>query len=94
MSTPDAQEHYPYLATLIEQGATLEEVLQFLQDRDYYMIPSIKAVRYLYRVSLREAKQLVHTSQTWSDERPTLDAFHDSIEQSFLNPNRERNEES
>lgn len=26
MSTPDAEAHYPYLATLIEQGATLEEV--------------------------------------------------------------------
>lgn len=94
MSILNAQEHYSYLATFIEQGATLEEVLQFLRERDYYMIPSIKAVRYLYGVSLREAKQLVHTSQTWSDERPNLDAFHDSVEQAWNELNRDTEEES
>jgi ribosomal protein L7/L12 len=52
---------------LIEAGADREMILLFFRDNGMNKIDSIKSVRLLYKMSMAEAKELVHRSNTWAD---------------------------
>lgn len=79
----DVSVYYDTLKVQIENGWTLEMVLQFLREHTNDMISCIKAVRHLYGVSLRDAKMMAHTSETWGDKRAEFDKFHDALFNQF-----------
>ncbi len=66
---------------MLAAGASIEEVLAFLRQHEYSKIASIKAVRQLQGVDLREAKRIVHLSDAWQDRRQQDDEFHEALEE-------------
>jgi hypothetical protein len=61
-----------------DHGA-LDPVLQFLRDRGYYKIDSIKVVMRLLGKPLRETNALVHLSPVWADTREGDDLLQDQF---------------
>jgi hypothetical protein len=59
-----------------DEGNSIEEVLRYLRSNGFSVLDSIKVTMRLTGVSLAEAKQVVHTSEAWSDRRAMHDAFH------------------
>lgn len=64
-------------------GEDLDATIAFMRREGFWIIPCIKAVRTLRGVSLGEAKDLVHLSPAFADQREAHDAFHDVAEQSL-----------
>ena len=65
------------------RGATTEEILRFYRDSGVSVPHSVQMLRKLTNVSLAEAKQIVHFSQTWADLREAHDRFHDTLERAL-----------
>ncbi|HEX6507105.1 MAG TPA: hypothetical protein VF221_05680, partial [Chloroflexota bacterium] len=55
----------------LDAGATTEELLRFLRDNGANPIDSIIVLRAFLKISLKEARQLLHASETWSQFRYT-----------------------
>jgi len=56
-------------------------VLAQLRSDGFSPVESIKVTRAVLHVSLGEAKEIVHTSPTWSDARDKFEHLHDAAEQ-------------
>ena len=65
-------------SALWQECEDMESFLRVLRSRGAWQIESIKAVRELADVSLQQAKETVHFSQTWADMRETSEALHES----------------
>ena len=57
-----------------------EHVLAQLRTEGFSPIESIKVTRVVLRVSLGEAKRIVHQSRAWEDARESFDQLHDVAE--------------
>jgi len=73
--------------TLIEQCKsmltdrhTTEDILLFLRSNNCSKIDSIRALILLKDISLREAKETVHFSETWKDTKDTDEKLHAGLE--------------
>ena len=77
----DWEDHVEGARRMLADGASIEEVLVFLRQHEYSKIASIKAVRQLLGVDLREAKRIVHLSDAWQDRRQQDDEFHEALEE-------------
>jgi ribosomal protein L7/L12 len=53
-------------------GKTIEQVLAVLRAESLSIIDSIRVIRELTGMSLREAKQVIHNSATWMDVGPAM----------------------
>ena len=69
----------PEARIMLNAGATIEDILLFLRENGCFQIQSIKVVRRLLDVDLREAKDIVHSSEIWADSREDADRLHDSL---------------
>jgi ribosomal protein L7/L12 len=54
-----------------------ERVLAQLRAEGFSPVESIKITRAVLRVSLGEAKRLVHMSRAWADRRADFEQLHD-----------------
>ena len=68
---------------MLESGQDVETILHFLRAQDCSVIESAKILIALEGVSLQEAKQILHLSETWSDKRQEFETLHKQMEQSF-----------
>ncbi len=59
-----------------------DAVLAQLRSDGFSPVESIKVTRAVLHVSLGEAKQIVHTSEAWSDARDDFEQLHAIVEQS------------
>jgi ribosomal protein L7/L12 len=66
-----------------EAGESVESVIRFLRQEGLWLPKSIKAVRRIAGVSLAEAKELVHFSETWADQRASSDALHKELREAL-----------
>ena len=57
-----------------------EDVLAQLRAEGFSPVESIKVTRAVLRVSLGDAKAIVHDSVAWADLRPGFDTLHDIAE--------------
>jgi ribosomal protein L7/L12 len=61
----------------------VEPILALLRTRGYSKVQSIAALAEVQKLSLQEAKELVHRSSCWSDVRTQDDEFQDTIIESL-----------
>jgi ribosomal protein L7/L12 len=66
-------------ATIRSDGQEWEQVLAQLRDEGFTVIESIKVTRAVLRVTLGEAKQIVHRSAAWADRRQGFEQLHDVV---------------
>ncbi|HET9225983.1 MAG TPA: hypothetical protein VFR31_04910 [Thermoanaerobaculia bacterium] len=60
-------------------GASDEELLRILRQEGASMMESVKLMRELKSVSLREAQDIVHLSDTWADHKES----HEQLQETF-----------
>jgi hypothetical protein len=65
--------------TLLAQGVAIEAVIQAMRAAGFSKIDSIRALVDLGHADLREAKRVVHQSDTWRDVRDRDDKFHRNL---------------
>jgi hypothetical protein len=66
---------------LLNNGASVEEVLARLRENGCEVIESIKVLTEAAGMDLDTAKRTVHFSETWSDRLGDHEAFHDRAEE-------------
>lgn len=54
---------------MVGEGRSVEEVLSFLRGEGTNAIASIRTLQHLLGVTVPEAQQLLHNSETWRDMR-------------------------
>jgi hypothetical protein len=64
----------------LASGQTMEQILAIWRGLDLSILHSIQCLAHVTGMSLRESKQVVHCSRTWSDLRPQHDHLHDELE--------------
>ena len=64
---------------MLSRGAPLEAVLAYMREYGLSKGQSIRVVVETVGKSLSEAKNLVHSSETWSDVRMRDEKFHDEL---------------
>ena len=69
----------PVCRKMLLEGANIEQVLQFLRGSGIDKVRSTIAMELLEIAPLREAKILVHESETWADVRERDAKFHDEL---------------
>lgn len=57
-----------------------DEALARLRADGFSPIESIRITRAVLRVSLGEAKEIVHTSDAWASDRDRFEQLHDTAE--------------
>lgn len=62
-----------------EIGADVEALVGFLREAGCNKIDCIVVLREVRKLSLAEAKEIVHFSPTWSDARASDEKFHDDL---------------
>jgi ribosomal protein L7/L12 len=74
---------------MLHAGSGYEAALQYLRDRNYDQIDSIKVIRSAEGLTLKEAKELIHYSRTWEDRRVAAEAIHKAAFEAFDELRRE-----
>lgn len=69
--------------TLLADGIELEVVLARLRSDGVTMVQSMLVLIRVQGLSLVEAREAVHTSETWSDQREKHDEFHELLAQTL-----------
>jgi len=69
---------------LWERCGDMEQFLDELRRRGAFQVESIQAVRTFAKVSLGDAKSIVHLSKTWADMRESSEALHETLYQAAL----------
>jgi CRISPR/Cas system type I-B associated protein Csh2 (Cas7 group RAMP superfamily) len=65
---------------LAANGAPDEEILGNARSEGASLLESIRLYREVRDVPLDVAKEKVHLSKTWADQRKAYDRFHDVVE--------------
>ena len=63
------------------ESADAESFLRFLRDKGFSRIASMGILAELSGCSLSAAKELVHYSNAWSDQREEANRFYDELEE-------------
>src|SRR5436853_5739478 len=61
------------------QEGSEENLLQFFRQEGASMFESVKLIKQLKSISLREAQDLVHSSTTWADQKES----HELLQEDF-----------
>jgi hypothetical protein len=72
------------------QGASRDELIASLHAQGVSIIESIKVVRILYHVNLRDAKSIVTAHPVWADLVQRWDPIHAALLEEFEKETRER----
>ena len=64
---------------MLSRGAPVDQVLAHMREAGLSKVQSIWVLAEAGGKPLREAKELVHLSMTWSDVRHRDDQFHDDL---------------
>ena len=65
---------------LFTEGKGNEEIILFLRRRGCSKVQTIALIAKALNLGLTQAKEMVHTSNTWKDAREQDERFHDSLE--------------
>ena len=65
---------------MTKQGASISDVISYLHQRGVTIIDSIKIVRELYGMPLRQAKSTVAGHSSWRDVAEAGDILHEELE--------------
>jgi hypothetical protein len=65
---------------MLESGASIDDVLGVMRREGLWQAESIRLLTELTKLSLREAKEAVHTSSVWADLRQDTENFHERLE--------------
>jgi ribosomal protein L7/L12 len=68
------------VARLAREGMSQDDILTQLRASGHSTIESIKALHDGEGISLTAAKQAVHFSRAWADQREANETFHETIE--------------
>ncbi len=71
---------------VVSLGSTREELIMYMHEHAFSIIDSMKVVRYIYGISLAEAKRMVTSHPVWADTVRTTAPLHDAIEKVMLVP--------
>ena len=66
---------------LLNSGDGVQRVISFLREQGESKAGSIRMLVAVGRLSLREAKSLVHYSDTWRDHHDADEALHEALEE-------------
>lgn len=75
-------EYEPYInhcRKMLENGASIEDILQYLRKEINSKVNSIFVVMQLLNISPNESKNLVHFSNVWSDVKERDEDFHEEV---------------
>lgn len=75
------KKHLEPCRKLLEDGASIDDVLQFLRDAGVDKARSMVTLNLLSVAELSDAKLVVHYSPVWADVRERDDRFHEQLEQ-------------
>ena len=78
--SPDEYPIFRESQRLKEQQGTTEEILALYRRSGLSILESMQLFRRLMNVPLSEAKQVVHSSKTWSDVRAQHESFQAAAE--------------
>lgn len=76
---PDRAELLALARRMEAEGRGTEEVLEAFRARSASIVESMKVMRELKGISLGEAKDLVHYSETWRDLAPAHSHIHEQL---------------
>ena len=65
---------------ILRQNADIEKVLDYLRRNNYSKTQSMILLTEIMDVNLGKAKEIVHFSQAWQEEREAHEQFHELIE--------------
>lgn len=65
---------------LLAKGESIDAILEWLRNKDYSKVHSMKALVDLGCCTLGEAKSIVHESSVWTDVRERDEAFSRQVE--------------
>ena len=65
---------------MLAGGRRAEDVLESWRENGLSILHSIQCLVHITAMTLSQAKEVVHTSETWSDMRPAFDDFHARLE--------------
>ena len=65
----------------LARGEKLEEIIRTLRNGGFSKVHSIKALVDLGQADMKEAKRIVHSSQTWADVRERDEEFQRKLEE-------------
>jgi ribosomal protein L7/L12 len=65
---------------MAKQGVSISEVISYLRHQRVTIIDSIKVVREVYGMPLRQAKSIVSEHASWRDVAEAGDALHEELE--------------
>ena len=71
------------VARLLREGLSHDEILVRLRSDGYSIIDSIRGLAEGAGMSLGAAKEAVHFSPAWADQREQNEAFHEMVERAF-----------
>lgn len=63
----------------VEAMTSSEDALGYLRDAGMSIIQSMRVMMRVRGWSLAEAKQIVHNSDTWADQRAAHEEFHEQL---------------
>lgn len=65
---------------MAKQGVSISEITSYLRQQRVTIIDSIKVVRELYGMPLRQAKSIVSEHASWRDVAEAGDTLHEELE--------------
>jgi hypothetical protein len=67
-----------------------EDALRYLRDAGMSIIQSMRVMMRVRGYSLAEAKRIVHSSDTWADQRAAHEEVHEQLAHALEPPGEER----
>ena len=74
---------------LQKEGASDEDLLRFVRLEEASMMDSVKLMRQLKGIPLREAQDIIHFSETWADHRESHEQLQKTFAEAFRQLARE-----
>lgn len=69
---------------LLKSGKQSEDILRFLRERGCSKTLTIVVLPSIFGCDSREAKRIVHFSETWADTKESDEQFHENVERAVL----------
>ena len=79
--------------TRFDKDSPIEEALGYMREQGIPPIPTIKTIRNLSGMELRDAKFAFDNSDTWADAKPARDEFFDTIDEMLETTDLEKREQ-
>lgn len=64
---------------ILDEGGAVDDIIAFMRAQGHGKIESIKVLHDLRKLTLAQAKNIVHFSPAWEDRREADDALHEDV---------------